>query len=300
MHTLYYRKGNLMRGLPVKRFQEFGEAVLEDSAWLETHGTKSGNDGFFGKDSDALARAVQAKLGIVVDGVVGPGTWSSIFLHLHLQDPTQPKVYERDGVKVIDGRLVWEPVKKYSGVRRPWAGDGRIRGVMMHQTGCWMPESPSTWNKINCHCGITRAGVVILMFDFDMLIWHGNGLTRPTIGIEIAGLFRGVEDDPRSYWPRSAKTHQLTDDQVKAAGVLFKILQESFEANGGKWEVLYCHRQSSDMRMSDPGESIYKRIVKPWINELSLSDGGEGYITGSGYPIPSQWNPAYAATFWKK
>jgi len=302
METLWYRAGNLMTGLAVQRFQEHAEVVIDDPQWLETHGTKAGNDGYFGKDSDKLARLVQDKLGLYVDGVVGENTWKAIYKHLDLSDPTEPKVYTADnGVKVIDGREIWTPVKKFGGTYRPWTGDdkNRIRGVMLHQTGCWMPEKVSTWKTINAHCGITREGTLILMFDFSMLIWHGNDLTRPTIGIEVGGLFEGLEGHSNTVWPKGAKTYEFNEAQLKATDTLFDVIKAEFEKHGGTWEVVYAHRQSHDWRMSDPGETIWKQVGIPWIKKLGATDGGKDFCVGSGHPIPEEWNPEYVGNkFW--
>jgi hypothetical protein len=286
--TLRWTKGvPQMSGIAVQRFQELGEYVVGNINWLEENGGGWGNDGYFGKDSAELAKLVQHKLGLTVDGIVGPKTWQAIFDYLKLE-PSGAKVYHTpNGTKVIDGRGVWAPVKKYYGINRPWKGENRnkITGVMLHQTGCMMPEDPQVWNKINAHCGITRAGVLILMFPFEMLIWHGNGLTRPTIGIEIAGLFKGVERSSNTWWPRGAKTHDLTYPQILASEVLYDIIKGEFDDNGGTWEHVYAHRQSSGMRMSDPGESIWKEIAQPWLARLQASDGGDSFKIGSGYSI---------------
>jgi hypothetical protein len=225
-----------------------------------------------------------------------------MFNHLNLEPSGASVWHAPNGVKVIDGRKVWAPVKKYFGVKRPWTGTAgnKVTGVMLHQTGCNMPEDPHVWNKINAHCGITRAGVVILMFDFDMEIWHGNGLTTPTIGIEIAGLMRGVENSSNTWWPPGARTHDLTAAQIAASEVLFDIIKDAFDTNGGTWKYVYAHRQSSGDRMSDPGELIWKKIGMPWIETLGASDGGESFVSGNGYPIPKEWNPAYKKGFWTK
>jgi len=311
METLRWNKtGEMMRGIAVQRFQEFGEQVVSDINWLETNGGRFGNDGWFGEDSHNLALLVQKKLGLVEDGIVGPATWTAIFKALDIADPNAPKEYERDGIKVIDGRGIWTPVKKYFGVNRAWTGDGKnvVRGVMLHQTGCYMPESYDVWRKINAHCGVTRKGTVILMFPFEMLIWHGNGLTRPTIGIEIAGLLRGVEGRSNTHWPPSATPNELLDIQVKAANVLLTIIEEEFAKQGGRWQVIYAHRQSSNMRMSDPGEAVWKRIGLPWLErtgatcggipELGSSSAHDEYCVGNGMPIPAEWNDGNAHRFW--
>lgn len=308
MQTLKYQQP-MAHGLAVRRFQQFGEAVLEDENWLEEHGLKGGNDGWFGKDTRDLAIEVQESLGLEADGVVGPKSWEAIFRRLEM-DATGAKVYGRNGVEIIDGRGVWTPVKKWYGKMRSYtlSGRDRLRGVMLHQTGCWMPENPGAWAKINAHYGITRAGKIILMFDPLMLIWHGNGLTRPTIGIEIAGLFRGVEGRDNTHWPPSATPHEFNADQLKACDVLFNIIKEDFVAGGGSWDVVYAHRQSSNMRMSDPGEAVWKQVGLPWIRALGATCGqygahhvntpGSDYCVGNGMPIPREWSPNHPHRFW--
>lgn len=287
-----YLKSPMMKGPKVKRFQQFGEAVIGDEDFLV-------NDGWFGPKTKELAELVQTRLELPVTGIVDDDVWEAIFEYLG-RNESGAQVYERDGVKVVDGRDVWKPVKKWFGGIRPWTGGGRnqIRGVLLHQTGCYMPNNPEVWRKINAHCGITRDGTVILMFPLEYLIWHGNDLTRPTIGIEIGGFFRGVEGKNNTHWPRDRTPQELNKAQVKASGVLFKILKEEFERNGGVWEVVYAHRQSHNWRMSDPGSAIWKQIAIPWIEKLGVTDGGPEFCVGSGMPIPIEWNLAYPTTFW--
>lgn len=301
MQTLYYRAGNLFRGLVVKRFQEFAETVIGNVGYLEENGSKSGNDGFFGRDSEALAKEAQAKLGLTVDGVVGPKTWAAMFEAIGRTE-SGAKIYERDGIKVVDGREVWTPRSHYFGVRRPWNPtldyDKRVSGVTLHQTGYKMPNNPEVWSKINAHCGIFDNGTVILMFPFDFEIWHAQDLSRFTIGIEIDGLFRGVNGRNNTHWPPEATPSELTDAEVAASEVLFTIIAETFAANGGSWDRVHAHRQSSDQRQSDPGESIWKRIGLPWIERLGATDGGPDYKLGSGFRLPKEWGPGYKVDFW--
>lgn len=302
METLRWIKdGKKLNGIVVKRFQDFAEQVIEDPYWLENNGGRFGNDGWFGEDSDTLARLVQTKLGLTIDGIVGPNTWKAMFKALGKTD-TGANVYTRDDVQVVDGRSIWVPQKYFTGERRPWVGHDRnvMRGVVIHQTGCWMPEDPNVWARVGAHCGITREGVIILMFPFDYFIWHAQGLSHNQLGIEIAGLFKGVEDSTNTWWPKNAKTHNLTEAQVKASNVLFDIIKEEFIRHGAVWSTVYSHRQASEMRMSDPGEEIWKRIGMPWIERLGATDGGDNFKTGSGYSIPKEWNPNYTNGFWAK
>jgi hypothetical protein len=313
MQTLKFTNP-MMHGLAVKRFQQFGEAVF-DKDLVE-------NDGWYGLETRRLALLVQKHLGLTEDGVVGPKTWSAIFAALNL-DSSGAQRYCVDDIQVIDGRNIWTPVKKwYGGMRFSHSntevsstiatytdpGRNRLRGIMLHQTGCWMPEDPSVWARINAHCGVTREGDIILMFPFEMLIWHGNGLTRPTIGVEIAGLFPGIKGKKNTYWPPMAETHEFTDKQKKATDILMSIIQDEFEKNGGTWEVIYAHRQSSNMRMADPGDEIWKKIAIPWMDKLNLHCGGiavlgsvtDGakYCVGNGMPIPQEWDDNNPYRFW--
>lgn len=286
MATLYYRPNQLMYGPAVRRFQEMGEAVLGED-FLE-------NDGWFGKDTDALAKKVQEKLGVTVDGVVGRNTWNKIFEHLGRTE-SGATVTERDGVKIIDGRDVFDPPSGYYNKKRDWS---KIEGVLLHQTGCWMPESEQTWARVRCHCGITRKGVIILTHPFDWIIWHGNNLSKQTIGLEVAGNFYGIEGVERSWWKPGGGPHDFTDAQEQASEVLFHIIKEEFDKNGGTWSKVYSHRQSSDQRTSDPGQSLWQKIAMVWHIAIGGDDGGPDYCVGSGKPVPKEWNPEYPRKFW--
>lgn len=299
--VLYYREGRALdHGPAVTRFQDFAEALAETD-WIENHGTDKDREGYFHTGSAELAKLVQQYLDLDADGVVGPATWDAMFEALG-RTPSGAEVYEVDGVTVIDGRQVWKPVKKWDGTLRPWTGDGRnvIRGVMLHQTGCWMPEDPQVWKQINAHCGVTRKGNVILMFPFEMLIWHGHNLTRPTIGIEIAGMFPGVKGQKGTYWPKDAKLHEFTDRQLMACNVLMEIIQGEFLANGGAFQNIYAHRQASSQRQADPGSEIWEKVALPWMEKIGATAGEPGYCIDSGYPICREWDPSAAKGFWQK
>lgn len=284
-------KSNMMRGIVVTRFQQFAESVMG-----KDYGP---DDGVFGPSCDKLARAVQEKLGLEVDGVVGPATWGAMFEAVG-KTTGGAEVYKRDGVRVIDGREAWQPTVGFLGTQRPWTGSdrNRIRGVVLHQTGCWMPEDPEVWRGIRSHCGVTRAGVLILTFPFEPLIWHAQDLSRFTIGIEVAGLLHGVVGDERSYWPQGARTHEVTEAQLRALDLLFVIIAESFAANGSAWEVVHAHRQATNQRMSDPGEVLWKKVGMKWLELIDGTDGGPEFRTGTGMPIPNEWNDKYPHRFW--
>lgn len=65
----------LMTGQQVEVFQVFSNFIL---------GVKLEVDGQFGTKSEKAAKDVQKKLGLAVDGKVGPATWTAILQHIEL------------------------------------------------------------------------------------------------------------------------------------------------------------------------------------------------------------------------
>jgi N-acetyl-anhydromuramyl-L-alanine amidase AmpD len=201
-------------------------------------------------------------------------------------------------ITVVDGRHIWTPQKLWKrGIVRPWVGDNRIRGVTLHQTACHLGERPERWARIGAHCGVTRQGVVILMQDFQHYIWHAQGLSRQTIGIEIDGRYLGIEGNPKTIWPKGTTLDVFTEIQRKACDILMTLIFEECEDNGGNFDRIHAHRQSSTNRMSDPGEAIWRGVALPWMHLLGATDGGPEWKTGSGRPIPREWNEDYPTRF---
>lgn len=182
--------------------------------------------------------------------------------------------------------------------RRPWT---KITGICLHQTACLLGERPGRWNTVGCHLGITRAGRVIWLHDFDRLIVHGNGWNTQTIGIEIDGLYAGVDGDPSTVWndpdtPQRDVGMQLTPEAVYATQQTVRWICSYVASHGGRISALVAHRQASKNRQDDPGSAIWQQVALPLHAELGLGDGGRGFKLGSGYPIPEEWNPAYKGT----
>lgn len=64
-----------MRGDDVRAWQ----ARMRARGWRGANGSPLSVDGIFGLDSDRAARLFQEEKGLLVDGVVGPSTWSAAF-----------------------------------------------------------------------------------------------------------------------------------------------------------------------------------------------------------------------------
>ncbi len=131
--------------------------------------------------------------------------------------------------------------REHIGGVRPWSA---ITGVCLHQTACVLGERPARWDTVGAHLGITRGGQVIQLHDFTRVVWHGNGWNGHTVGIEIDGLYAGVEGDVSTVW-QGKTPNTLTPEAAEAARQAVRWICSEVAANGGKVTALVAHRQSA-------------------------------------------------------
>jgi N-acetyl-anhydromuramyl-L-alanine amidase AmpD len=183
--------------------------------------------------------------------------------------------------------------QKHDGGSRPW---NRITGICLHQTACNLGENPPRWDTVGAHLGITRQGKVVWLHDFDRIIWHGNGWNAQTVGIEMDGLYAGVQGDATTVWddpetPFREQAQTPTPELIHATQGACRWIFDEVAKHGGKVTALVAHRQSSTSRRNDPGSALWQGVALPLIRELGLSDGGPGFKLVDGYPIPEAWDP---------
>lgn len=288
----------MMHGPSVKRLQEFGDALGVDTGV---------NDGIFGKDTETAVQEIQAKLGATVDGVCGLHTWAAILEAVDaLSSDTDPMVvFMTELDRVHDIRKLHGPPRLQSR-RHPVRSWSDINGVTIHQTGCNMPSKPSSWGRLNAHFGITKEGLVIFANDPKKFIWHAQGLSKSTIGIEIEGNYQGLMNDPKTLWSGGGPAATLNPEMYFAIEQLFVLLEWMFKANKKQWWFVHGHRQSAKSRIADPGEEIWKGVALPWMARLNKKwfdenrDGGNDFSLGSGRRIPKDWSPRRASPYWYK
>ncbi len=174
---------------------------------------------------------------------------------------------------------------------RPWS---TVTGICLHQTACVLGERPTRWRTVGAHYGVTRSGQVLWLHDENRIVIHGNGWNAKTVGIEIDGLYAGVEGRPDTVWDDpSTKTREvaqsLTMEAQRATCELIRFIVSNVAKHGGEVTKLVAHRQSSMDRRNDPGEGIWKGVALPMMAELGLDDGGDGFEIG-GRPIPVEWD----------
>lgn len=175
---------------------------------------------------------------------------------------------------------------------RSWS---RVTGVCLHQTACVLGEKPERWASIGAHIGITRGGKVIWLHDFDRLIVHGNGWNSQCVGIEMDGMYEGIEGDPSTFWqPPGGPVQQPqtpTPELIAATIATIHWIKAVVENHGGGLKALVAHRQASNQRRADPGSAIWKAVALPLHEKLHLTDGGVGFTLGTGFAIPEKWDP---------
>lgn len=197
-------------------------------------------------------------------------------------------------VKGTAGRLI-----PYTPIKRSWR---EVRGITLHQTACDMGERVERYDTIGSHFVVLRSGRILRMADSNRVVYHGNGWNAQCVGIEVNGLYAGIEDDPdtaldeamRSTWddpstPTREQPMQVTSQSMLSLRMLIRWICCDALNHGGRINVLNAHRQSSVNRRNDPGEAIWKAAAVPLHAELGLSDGGVGFKIG-GYAIPEAWD----------
>ncbi len=204
---------------------------------------------------------------------------------LELPDPVD---FRSESVKLLYGR---------GGVlasfeTRPW---DKVTGITLHQTACVLGERPQRWANVGAHVGITRGGQRLWLHDFDVQVVHGNLWNEQCVGIEMDGLYAGVEGDASTVWDDpSTKQREVgmtpTPELIACALDTVRWICRRVAEHGGHVRALVAHRQSSRSRRNDPGSALWQAVALPLHAELGLSDGGVGFTLG-GYAIPEAWDP---------
>lgn len=189
-----------------------------------------------------------------------------------------------------------------------------VDAIVIHQTACVFGASEESVKRalgdrqlaiarralgVGCHALAFR-GFWASPNPLRWYVWHGNGYNERSLGLEIEGLYAGLEDDPETVPREDLITSwgdkppmKLSDETLEAAKAALLWLIEEGQREGMFRRgppVLLAHRQSNETRRSDPGEAIWKRLVMEYgVGKLGCVVQPEDAIDG-GRPIPVQWS----------
>lgn len=242
------------------------------------------------------------------DGDLGGETWAKIELYAEVdQLPTGQPLPEHITDDIMNDLFVKTPIGAFE---RPVGyvrvvGDPndviRMRGwkevdtIVVHQTGCWMTDTPERFRKLNAQMAILRdhATPIVQVQALNAYMYHANEANRFSIGFEINGLFPGLIKQFDS-----AKHSHVgpSDAQINNTRNAIHMVCEEFAAHGGEIKHIIPHRLANDVKRSDPGEAAWKAIGIWAQRKLGLTDKGPGWTIGDGTPLPGEWDDrsAYA------
>jgi N-acetyl-anhydromuramyl-L-alanine amidase AmpD len=225
---------------------------------------------------------------------------------VNVADPGSAEMLTADDFEraMFDRRSVHAPFirdtdgkpKTYIPIARPWSS---VRGITLHQTACDMGERLERYDTIGAHFSVLRSGRVLRHADEDRVIYHGHGWNNQCVGIEVNGLYAGIEGNLSTVWddpstPIREQPQRVTTEAMASTRQLVRWICDHVRRRGGQIKILCAHRQAVSSRRNDPGSAIWQQVALPLHAELGLSDGGPGFVIpgSSGLPIPEAWDPA--------
>lgn len=175
-----------------------------------------------------------------------------------------------------------------------------VDGIVLHQAAVQWGARPShrreaegderlaialrVVDDVPAHAVAMQSGDVILRSPLRAFLYHANALNARSLGVEVEGLYDGVEVDGAHPPP--------TDVTIAAARRAVVELVLRGREEGMPLRYIWAHRQSSPTRRADPGSVLWTEVglwaalhldldVQPrktWVSRGRL-----------GLPLPAAW-----------
>lgn len=113
--------------------------------------------------------------------------------------------------------------------------------------------------------------------------YHGNGSNSASIGVSAEALLPALERG------RKSKHTEVDAAFIETNRRLIREAVTHSRAEGAPIDNITAHRCFSGTRTGDPGESVWREVVKPMASELSL-DIDYTLRRSKGRPIPKEWD----------
>jgi len=187
-----------------------------------------------------------------------------------------------------------------------------ITGIVLHQTAVEFGVSRAQLKRadgdrelarahrglnVACHAMAFRGGFVAITNHPSIYVWQANKLNATTVGIEVEGLYPGLESSVKATtWSGRSPTAR-EEQTLNAAKVAVRELLRVCTDVGCNIDRIYAHRQSSGTRRNDPGEWLWKEVVLGYATtELGLRVEND-FTIDNGRPIPAQWDACAKAPY---
>jgi hypothetical protein len=159
-----------------------------------------------------------------------------------------------------------------------------VNAVVLHQMGLSRGNDLQRYRQVTAHFVIPPDGRVAQLHPTSSRLSASHGFNGRSVAIEFAGNLRSTNGQ---WWkPETYGRDTLTAAQVESGRKLLRAL----ESQGVRF--VFAHRQSYSQRGNDPGPEIWASVGQWAIDTLGMSDGGPGYVEGTGQPIPDEWRTA--------
>lgn len=186
----------------------------------------------------------------------------------------------------------------------------KVTGITLHQMAVDMQpskrllrEADGDWalafarrsQRVACHVTVAP-GVFCATNPLDWYMYHGNRLNRPTLGLEVSGLYSGLLDDPATEPREDLKTTwkgepmEITPELIAAGRAAIRWMVEEGRKQGMPISKIYAHRQSNKNKPGDPGEGLWRALVEDYAVPVLGLKVDYGYTIGGGRPIPKAWS----------
>jgi hypothetical protein len=197
--------------------------------------------------------------------------------------------------------------------REAWKGrrkrknkTSKVDTIVLHQMAVKDSDDEGwiRWRKLAIHYVVTCEDEAkgYWLHDVDYRMPHAQNFNSRSIGIETEGYFAGIEGDLKTFWkPKSRPNRKpMTPSDVQIEALKDVIRHAHREATKKGMEIKYigAHRQSYGVKLSDPGEYIWRHAAIPMMEELGLKEAPViWHHKYPGKPIPEAWGGKEGALY---
>ncbi len=137
--------------------------------------------------------------------------------------------------------------------------------------------------KVPYHVVCLINGDILFNNSLSWYTYHGNTANRKMFGWCMEGLYPGMKS-------KRTRRHSTFDDFTISTGRQgLRVLILKARESGAPVRLIQPHRCYSRKRRGDPGEEIWREIVLPVAQDLSVDFDYE-LAVGGGRPIPNVWD----------